>query len=65
MEAKSYVKLLRGKARFSGNRKNFPSDFSCGSSVSFTLVARVQGHFVHNTIHRLLEYTMFRSHLMQ
>jgi len=65
MEAKSYVKLEGGGENF-WEPQNFPSDFSCGSSVSFTLFARVQGHFVHNTIRRLLEYTRFRSqHLMQ
>jgi len=52
MEAKSYVKMEGGGENF-WEPQNFPSDFSCGSSVSFTLFARVQGHFVHNTIRRL------------
>jgi hypothetical protein len=55
-----YIYIFVGKVGWSGKGKNFPSDFDCGSSVSFTLFARVQGHFAHNTIRRLLQYHQAR-----
>lgn len=65
MKAKSYVKLDEGGGGVFWEPQKLPVRLQLWI-ICFTLFARVQGHFVHNTKRRLLEYTTFRSqHFME